>query len=240
MCGRSRGFGRGGCRTRGGEPDRGLKTKRAVRPPVVVVFLRGRRDRPGVVESVKDLLGEALVTESAVEALGEAVLPGATGLDGERQDADAIEDEIPAPDVVWILSPSSMAAIGTHAQKTSFSLLLRHCQPLSLPESEHAGQPRSPSFEDEQASDPSIAEPRPSTSQLKHSLHKRYLVGSRLRLDACCFAAGRLLCRPFARRSRTSFEARSPPLASGKGLPVSLREMLTSLVVEGEVGHDLF
>ena len=58
---------------------------------MVVVFLRGRRDRPGVVESVKDLLGEALVTESAVEALGEAVLPGATGLDGERRDADAIE-----------------------------------------------------------------------------------------------------------------------------------------------------
>ncbi len=58
---------------------------------MVVVVLRGRRDCPGVAESVEDLLGEALVTESAVEALGEAVLPRATGLDVERRDADAIE-----------------------------------------------------------------------------------------------------------------------------------------------------
>ncbi len=47
---------------------------------MVVVSLGARRDRPGVVESVEDLLGEARVPESAVEALGEAVLPGATGL----------------------------------------------------------------------------------------------------------------------------------------------------------------
>jgi hypothetical protein len=78
-------------RTRGGEPGRCLKTKRAVRPPVVVVVLPGCRDRPGVAEAVEDLQGQALVTESAVEALGEAVLPGATGLDVERRDADAIE-----------------------------------------------------------------------------------------------------------------------------------------------------
>ena len=81
VCGRSRGLDRSGCRTRDGEPGRGLKTKRAMRPPVVVVFLRGRRDRPGVVESVADILGEALVTESAMQVLGETVVPGA----GTRQ-----------------------------------------------------------------------------------------------------------------------------------------------------------
>jgi hypothetical protein len=62
-----------------------------VRPPVVVVVLPGCRDRPGVAEAVEDLQSQALVTKSAVEAIGEAVLPGATGLDVERQDADAIE-----------------------------------------------------------------------------------------------------------------------------------------------------
>ncbi len=58
---------------------------------MVVVILPGCRDRPGVAEAVEDLQSQALVTESTVEALGEAVLPGATGLDAERRDADAIE-----------------------------------------------------------------------------------------------------------------------------------------------------
>jgi len=91
VCGTSRGLGRGGCRTRGGEPGRGLKTERAVRPPVVVVVLPGCRDRPGIAEAVEDLQGQALVTEATVKALGVAVLPGAAGLNGERRDADATE-----------------------------------------------------------------------------------------------------------------------------------------------------
>ena len=62
---------------------------------MVVVVLPGSRDRPGIVESVEDLLGQALVTESAVKALGEAVLPGAARLDGERRDADTTE---PSPE----------------------------------------------------------------------------------------------------------------------------------------------
>ena len=42
--------GRARCRsrTRGGELGRGLKTKRVMRPPVVVVVLPRRRDRPGI------------------------------------------------------------------------------------------------------------------------------------------------------------------------------------------------
>ena len=46
---------------------------------MVVVVLAVRRDCPGVVESVENLLGEAFVAESAVAALGVAVLPGAPG-----------------------------------------------------------------------------------------------------------------------------------------------------------------
>ncbi len=58
---------------------------------MVVVVLPSRRDRPGVNKAIEDLEGEALVTEASVEALGEDVLPGATGLDVERRDTDAIE-----------------------------------------------------------------------------------------------------------------------------------------------------
>ena len=91
VCGWSRGLGRGESRTRGGEPGRGLKAERAVRPSVVVIVLPSRRDRPGVAKAIEDLEGEALVTEASVEALSEAVLPGATGLDVERRDTDTIE-----------------------------------------------------------------------------------------------------------------------------------------------------
>ena len=58
---------------------------------------------------------------------------------------------------------------------------------------------------------------------------------------ALTLAAARLADRfaVFARRCRTSTEARSQPLATGKGLPVSLREMLQHLDIEGLVGHDL-
>ena len=58
----------------------GSETERAVRSPVVVVVLPGRRDRHGIAESAKDLQSQALVTESAVEALGVAVVPGTAGL----------------------------------------------------------------------------------------------------------------------------------------------------------------
>ena len=40
-----------------------------------------------------------------------------------------------------------------------------------------------------------------------------------------------------ARRRRTSCEARRPPLASGKGVPVSHREVLEHLVIEGKICH---
>ncbi len=46
---------------------------------MVVVVLPGCRDRSGVAEAVKDLQGEALVSKSSVDALGEAVLPRTAG-----------------------------------------------------------------------------------------------------------------------------------------------------------------
>ena len=228
---------------------------------MVAVVLPGCRYRPGVVESVEDVLGKALVTESTVEALGEAVLPGATGLDLERRDADttepgpkvvendlrtvvsaevlrhatngeefreevdhvgardpaiglqhqalprelvdhrepldlatarrAIEDEVQAPDIVRRLGPSSMEAVGTRSLATPYPPLLQHYRTLSLPESEHTGRPHSSSFEDEKPTDSSVVETRSRASQLKHPLHERRLVGSRLRLES--LTAARLI-----------------------------------------------
>ncbi len=64
---------------------------------MVVVVLPDRRDRPGIAKPVEDLQGQALVTESPVEALGVAVLPRAAGLDVERRDTDTTE---PGPEFV--------------------------------------------------------------------------------------------------------------------------------------------
>ncbi len=201
----------------------------------------------------QDLQGQALVTESTVEALGDAVHPRATGLDVERRDADAtepgtklvgsklrsvvtanvlrnaphreqldkrvynivardpaigleregfpselvyhreplelaatrraIEDEVPAPNVVRRLRPSPMASIGACAQTTPSPILLSHFQPLSLPESKNTRHSGPPSFEGEQPTDRPIAGPRSSTSQLKHPRYERCLVGSRLSFE---------------------------------------------------------
>ena len=65
---RNRGLGRGGSRKRGGELGRGLKTERAMRPPVVVVVLPASGDHPRVTEATNNLQCQALVTESNVEA----------------------------------------------------------------------------------------------------------------------------------------------------------------------------
>jgi hypothetical protein len=79
VCGWSRGVGRGGIRTRGGKPGRGLSTERAARPPMVSVVFPGCRDHPGIVESVVGLLGKALVTESTVEVLEKPFSQGLPG-----------------------------------------------------------------------------------------------------------------------------------------------------------------
>src|SRR5690606_1850640 len=52
-------------------------------------------------------------------------------------------------------------------------------------------------------------------------------------------AVGSTSCTPFARTPRTSLEARRPRPASGKGSPVSLRDVLEHLVVEREIGHQV-
>lgn len=108
----------------------------------------------------------------------------------------AIEDEVPAPDVVGRRCPGSMATVGTHAQTTPISHIVPRFQALSLPEKNHAGHSRRPSFEDQQLADPPIAEPRPSASQLKHPLHQRCLVGPWLCLES--LTAARLRGCPIA------------------------------------------
>ena len=86
MCGWSRGLGPGGSRTRGGEPGRGPITQRTVWSLGVVFVLPSGSKRPGGPDTLEDLHLQDRVAESPVEALGEAVLPGAPRLDGERAD----------------------------------------------------------------------------------------------------------------------------------------------------------
>ena len=86
VCGWSRGLGRGGSRTRGGEPGRGLVTQRAVWP-LGVVFVSPRGcERPGIPDAIEDLHRQELISQAAVEALGVAVLPRAARLDVHRID----------------------------------------------------------------------------------------------------------------------------------------------------------
>ena len=73
------------------------------------------------------------------------------------------------------------------------------------------------------------AGPSPTGASASRAVLRRYGAWPRI---ADCSAADQLPCMPFARRCRTSSEARRPPLASGKGLPVSLREVLQHLVVQ--------
>jgi hypothetical protein len=84
--------------------------------------------------------------------------------------------------------------------------------------------PRSPRLDGEGANAPCSkpAMPRPA--------------GARPRIADHC-AADRPPCRPFPRRRQTSFEALRPPLASRKGLPISLREVPEHLDVQG-LAHD--
>jgi hypothetical protein len=44
-----------------------------------------------------------------------------------------IEHEVPAPDVVFVLGPTSVATVRTLSQASAFSLLSRHFQALSTP-----------------------------------------------------------------------------------------------------------
>ena len=81
VCGWSRGLGRGGSRTRGGEPGRGLVTQRAVWPLGVVIVSPRSCKRSGIPDAIEDLHRQELISQAAVEAFGVAVLSGAARLD---------------------------------------------------------------------------------------------------------------------------------------------------------------
>ena len=92
VCGWSRGLGRGGSRTRGGEPGRGLVTQRAMRPLGVVLISPRSCERPGIPDAIEDLHREELISQAAVEALGVAVLPRTS-----RLDVHGIDTHLPEP-----------------------------------------------------------------------------------------------------------------------------------------------
>ena len=60
--------GRGESQMRGGEHGRGLITKRAVRPQVVVFISLGSSERSSITDAFEDLHSQALVPETPVEA----------------------------------------------------------------------------------------------------------------------------------------------------------------------------
>ena len=92
VCGWSRGLGRGGSRTRGGEPGQGLVTQRTVWPPGVVIVSPRSCERPGLPDAIQDLHRQELISQTTVEALGVAVLPRAT-----RFDVPGIDTHLPKP-----------------------------------------------------------------------------------------------------------------------------------------------
>ena len=97
VCGWSRGLGRGGSRTRGGELGRGPITQRTVWSLGVVFVLPSGSKRPGGLDTLEDLHRQELVAESPVEALGVAFLPGAPRLDVERANAHQLQ---PVPEAL--------------------------------------------------------------------------------------------------------------------------------------------
>jgi len=254
VCGWSRGFVRGGSRTRGGEPSRGLVTQRTVWPLGVVFVSPRSRERPGIPDAIEDVHRQELISQAAVEALGIAVLlrtarfdvhgidsylpkPPTEGVGNElgtivaadmprdaahrdelRERVDhvltgdatidfqgqalagvliddrqslqlpaahrPVVDEVPAPDVVRPLGSTPVAAVCDRPYSSPFPLLSRHFQSLSLPQSKHSGQARSPSFFSKKPSDPEISIPRPNPRRLEHPLHQRCLVGTGLCLKS--------------------------------------------------------
>lgn len=86
------------------------------------------------------------------------------------------------PDMVRMLGPLPMAAVGTRSQTTLFPLLLGHFQPFSAPQAMHSRVARLPAFATKQSTNPTIAESRPTLRQLPHPLQQTSLVTARLRL----------------------------------------------------------
>ena len=82
----------------------------------------------------------------------------------------AIEDEVPGPDVIFVLGPMPNAAAGSGAQSPLFSLFLRHLQTLPPPQAVHPLAIHVPAFTFEQHPDEAIAVTRMRAHQLQHSL----------------------------------------------------------------------
>lgn len=70
----------------GGEAGGGLVAQLAMRPVMVVIAAEVLNDNPGFGQRPELLPVEALVTEAAMEALDEPILPGAGRLDVDRLD----------------------------------------------------------------------------------------------------------------------------------------------------------
>src|ERR1700722_2304417 len=85
---------------------------------------------------------------------------------------DAIEDEVPSPNVVFVLGPTPHATAGGRAQSTLFSLFLRHLKALLPPQTVYSLAIHAPAFTPQKHRDEAIAVSRMLTNQFQHSCHE--------------------------------------------------------------------
>jgi hypothetical protein len=77
-----------------------------------------------------------------------------------------------------------MATILARSQTPLFSLFYRHFEPFSLPKTKDTRLPRPPSFPTKEPADTSIPKSRKRPRQLKHPLHQRAFILTRLPLES--------------------------------------------------------
>src|SRR5690606_14976593 len=77
-------------------------------------------------------------------------------------------DEVPGPHVVPVRRPVTYDPVGAAAQPTLLVLLLRHFQPLTLPQPPHPLAVHTPALLPQQRPDPAVAEPRMLPDQFQH------------------------------------------------------------------------
>src|SRR3990170_1813358 len=83
-----------------------------------------------------------------------------------------VMDEVPGPDVVFVLCSTPRTAIGAVAQVPLFPLFSRHFQPLGTPQPVDSLAVHSPAFLSQQRPHPPIAVPWMPSHQFQHPRHQ--------------------------------------------------------------------